>query len=403
MQSAEGNTWKSLQNYPCPHPYKHATIHSGINFLFSRSAFCQGSSFLSVLTFFQKLYAEIPIQILPRQEKRQESLKGMTAPARLCMGALLRRPERRSMNEPIPANREYKDSVFRMLYNDPETVLPLYNALNGTDYKNPQMLTVTTLENALYLGMRNDVSFLLDSRMTLYEHQSTWNPNLPLRDLFYIARLMEKYVNVRRKSLYSSTLIRLPAPRFVVFYNGLKDTEDDLLLRLSDAYERAEAEPELELIVRLININPGHNPELMKRCRTLREYSEFVARILKCTAEENSFPEAVERAVTECIREGILADFLLCQKSEVIAMSIFEYDHEEELEKLGAMEHEEGVAEGRGQAILLLLSLRGSVPGWLKEHILKETNISTLDGWIRAVGETSSIKGFLAKTGLREA
>ena len=327
----------------------------------------------------------------------------MTAPAKLCMGALLRRPERRSMNEPIPANREYKDSVFRMLYNDPETVLPLYNALNGTDYKNPQMLTVTTLENALYLGMRNDVSFLLDSRMTLYEHQSTWNPNLPLRDLFYIARLMEKYVNVHRKSLYSSTLIRLPAPRFVVFYNGLKDTEDDLLLRLSDAYERAEAEPELELIVRLININPGHNQELMKRCRTLREYSEFVARIRKCTAEENSFPEAVERAVTECIREGILADFLLCQKSEVIAMSIFEYDHEEELEKLGAMEHEEGVAEGRGQAILLLLSLRGSVPGWLKEHILKETNISTLDGWIRAVGETSSIKGFLAKTGLREA
>ena len=140
------------------------------------------------------------------------------------------------MNEPISANREYKDSVFRMLYNKPETVLPLYNALNGTDYKDPNLLTVTTMENALYLGMRNDVSFLLDSRMTLYEHQSTWNPNLPLRNLLYIARLMEKYVNIHRTSLYSSTLIRLPAPRFVVFYNGLKNTEDDILLKLSDAW-----------------------------------------------------------------------------------------------------------------------------------------------------------------------
>ena len=310
------------------------------------------------------------------------------------------------MNEPISANREYKDSVFRMLYNKPETVLPLYNALNGTDYKDPNLLTVTTMENALYLGMRNDVSFLLDSRMTLYEHQSTWNPNLPLRNLLYIARLMEKYVNIHRKSLYSSTLIRLPAPRFVVFYNGLKNTEDDILLKLSDAYEKTEAEPELELKVRLININPGHNPKLLGRCRTLREYSEFVARIRKCAAEEASFPEAVERAVTECIKEGILADFLLSQRSEVIAMSIFEYDHEEELKKLGAMEREEGreegIVEGRGQDILLLLSLRGSVPEWLRKRILIEREHPVLNDWIRAAGQTSSIEDFLKKAGLKE-
>lgn len=322
------------------------------------------------------------------------------APAGLHMAALSRRLERSlHMNEPIHANREYKDSVFRMLYNNPETVLPLYNALNGTNYHDPGQLTVTTLENALYLGMRNDVSFLLDSRMTLYEHQSTWNPNLPLRDLFYIARLLEKYVNIQRKSLYSSTLIRLPAPRFVVFYNGLQNTADDLLLKLSDAYEKVDVEPELELKVRLININPGRNPELMTRCRTLREYSEFVARIRKCAAEEASFPEAVERAVTECIREGILADFLLSQRSEVIAMSIFEYDHEEELKKLGDMK----LAEGRSQSILLLLSLRGPVPEWLKERILSETNLSVLDDWIRGAGETSSIEGFLEKAGLKDA
>ena len=121
--------------------------------------------------------------------------------------------------------------------------------------------------------------------------------------------------------------------------------------------------------------------------------------IRKCAAEEASFPEAVERAVTECIREGILADFLLSQRSEVIAMSIFEYDHEEELKKLGDMK----LAEGRSQSILLLLSLRGPVPEWLKERILSETNLSVLDDWIRGAGETSSIEGFLEKAGLKDA
>ena len=134
----------------------------------------------------------------------------------------------------------------------------------------------------------------------------------------------------------------------------------------------------------------------------LREYSEFVARIRKCAAEEASFPEAVERAVTECIKEGILADFLLSQRSEVIAMSIFEYDHEEELKKLGAMEREEGVADGRSQDILLLLSLRGSVPEWLRKRILIEREHPVLNDWIRAAGQTSSIEDFLQKTGLKE-
>ena len=116
------------------------------------------------------------------------------------------------MNEELHANRKHKDTVFRMLYSDKRAILELYNALNGTGYQNPDDLTVTTLENAVYMAMKNDVSFLLDARMTLYEHQSTWNPNMPLRDLLYIARLMEK--NVNKKSLYQSEMIKLPAPPF---------------------------------------------------------------------------------------------------------------------------------------------------------------------------------------------
>ena len=177
-----------------------------------------------------------------------------------------------TMSEELHANRKHKDTVFRMLYSDKRAILELYNALNGTDYQNPDDLTVTTLENAVYMAMKNDVSFLLDERMTLYEHQSTWNPNMPLRDLIYIARLMEK-----------------------------------------------EEEPELELKVRYLNINQGCNRELMERCRTLREYSEFVSRIRKYAVGETAIGEAVDRAVTECIKEGILADFLRGQRAERIA------------------------------------------------------------------------------------
>ena len=342
------------------------------------------------------------------------------------------------MQEQLYVNREYKDSVFRMLYREKKNLLQLYNALNGTSHTDPEELIVTTLENAIYLGMKNDVSFLLDDRMTLYEHQSTWNPNLPLRDLLYISRLLEKHVNAGNRSIYSSSLIRIPAPRFVVFYNGQRRVEDHTVLKLSDAFEKPEKDPALELRVRLVNINPGASPELMERCRTLREYSEFVARIRKHIDEEASIREAVEQAVSECIREGILAEFLRSQRSEVVAMSIFEYDHEVEMKKLTdelrenirAEEHEralaearaeveeatkklyeeakeknrtEGRAEGQTHFLLLVLDLRGAVPDWLKERIRCEKDPRLLEDWMKAAADAVSVEDFLSRTGLKES
>ena len=342
------------------------------------------------------------------------------------------------MQEQLYVNREYKDSVFRMLYREKKNLLQLYNALNGTSHTDPEKLIVTTLENAIYLGMKNDVSFLLDDRMTLYEHQSTWNPNLPLRDLLYISRLLEKHVNAGNRSIYSSSLIRIPAPRFVVFYNGQRRVEDHTVLKLSDAFEKPEKDPALELRVRLVNINPGASPELMERCRTLREYSEFVARIRKHIDEEASIREAVEQAVSECIREGILAEFLRSQRSEVVAMSIFEYDHEVEMKKLTdelretirAEEHEralaearaeveeatkklyeeakeknrtEGRAEGQTHFLLLVLDLRGAVPDWLKERIRCEKDPRLLEDWMKAAADAVSVEDFLSRTGLKES
>ena len=308
------------------------------------------------------------------------------------------------MDETLQTKRTYKDSVFRMLYSRKEELLSLYNALNGTDYQDPEQLEVTTLENAIYMNMKNDVSFLLDAEMMLYEHQSTWNPNMPLRDLIYITRLLEKYVN--RESLYASTPVRIPAPHFVVFYNGSSDVSEDVILKLSDAFEERKGshlerkEPELELKVHFLNINQGYNEELMERCRTLREYSEFVARIRRYAAGETAIEEAVDRAVTECIAEGILADFLRSQRAEVVAVSIFEYNEEEELKKFGRAEYRSGEIKGKAESVILALEMKGPVSEQMKKRIFSERDISLLEDWMRTAIEADTVEAFLVRTGL---
>ena len=308
------------------------------------------------------------------------------------------------MNETLQTKRTYKDSVFRTLYSRKEELLSLYNALNGTDYQDPEQLEVTTLENAIYMNMKNDVSFLLDAEMMLYEHQSTWNSNMPLRDLIYITRLLEKYVN--RESLYASTPVRIPAPHFVVFYNGSSDVSEDVILKLSDAFEERKGshlerkEPELELKVHFLNINQGYNEELMERCRTLREYSEFVARIRRYAAGETAIEEAVDRAVTECIAEGILADFLRSQRAEVVAVSIFEYNEEKELKKFGRAEYRSGEIKGKAESVILALEMKGPVSEQMKKRIFSERDISLLEDWMRTAIEADTVEAFLVRTGL---
>ena len=213
------------------------------------------------------------------------------------------------------------------------------------DYRDPDALNVVTLENAVYMGMKNDLAFVLEMGMYLYEHQSTYNPNIPLRDLFYIASEYQALAD--GKSLYSSGIQKIPTPKFMVFYNGLDHKVPDRMeLRLSDAYENPVDEPDLELKVTMLNINAGHNEELMNSCHVLQEYARYVARVRKYVAEM-PLDEAVERAVTECIREGILAEFLKKNRAEVVKVSIFEYDKEKEEKKLRKAEYEYGREQGR--------------------------------------------------------
>ena len=253
-------------------------------------------------------------------------------------------------NRMVKATKKYKDTIFRMLFENKENLLSLYNAMNHKNYTDADALQVVTLENAIYMGMKNDLAFILDMNLYLYEHQSTYNPNMPLRDLFYISNEYQKLVV--QKSLYSSVLQKIPAPKFVVFYNGTKEIEDVSEFRLSSAYECQTDDPDLELRVTVLNVNEGHNQELMEHCQTLKEYAQYVAKVRKYTSlGELSLEEAVECAVEECIKEGILAEFLIQNRAEVISMSIFEYNKDEEEKKLRKAEfeagREAGIEEGR--------------------------------------------------------
>ena len=257
---------------------------------------------------------------------------------------LLRKEEKnmRDTND-VTANRNYKDTIFRMLFSDKKNLLSLYNAVNGRNYTNPEELEIVTLENAIYMGMKNDLAFIVDMNLYLYEHQSTYNPNIPLRDLFYISSEYQRLVD--KKSLYISSIVKIPAPQFIVFYNGTRKTDDKQKLKLSQMYENFTGEPALELVVTMFNINEGHNKELMKQCNILEEYAKYVAKVRKY-AQNMKLEKAVNRAVDECIKEGILAEFLKVNKAEVVAVSIFEYDKEEEEKKLRRAEYEAGREEG---------------------------------------------------------
>ena len=252
-------------------------------------------------------------------------------------------------NVSLPVNRIYKDRLYKMIFNNKSELLKLYNAINGTHYDDPAMLTITTLDNAIYMTMENDLSFIIDMRLALYEQQSTVNPNLPLRFLMYIADIYSAYV--KDMNIYSSKKLQIPLPSFVIFYNDVKSQPDRTEFLLSELFRPTTDQPALELKAVMLNINKGHNQELMNACHTLRDYSEYVARIRTYSAEM-PLTDAVEKAITECIHENILRDFLLENRVEAKAMSIYEYDEEKTLRMFREEGYEDGERNGKIQATI---------------------------------------------------
>ena len=240
----------------------------------------------------------------------------------------------------LQPKRDYKSRIFTMLFSNKERLLRLYNAMSRKNYTNPELLTINTLENAIYMSMQNDLSFLIDMRLSLYEHQSTFNPNIPLRFLLYLSNLYSKMI--KGMNIYGSKKLMIPPPRFVVFYNGRDKRPDYEEYRLSDLYTIQDEDVSLELIVEVFNINKGHNKELVETCRDLQDYVEYTHRV-RTYAEKMPIEEAVEKAINECIQEGILKDFLEANRSEAIKVSIYEYNEQEHIR----MEREDAFEDGR--------------------------------------------------------
>lgn len=262
-----------------------------------------------------------------------------------------------------------------MLFSDRNELLKLYNAIDGTSYDDPDLLQVNTLENAVYMSMQNDVSFIIDMRLNLYEHQSTYSPNLPVRYLLYVADVYSDYT--KDMNLYGTKAVKLPTPRFVIFYNGQAEQPDRKELKLSELFSIPDADPSLELKAVMLNINKGHNRKLMETCRTLQDYAEYTFRVREYAAEM-PLDLAVEQAITECISEGILADFLRKNRAEAKKVSIYEYDEERHMRQTREEGMEEGYANGFSQGIEQ--GITQTVINLLKSGLLTDIQIREITG-----------------------
>jgi hypothetical protein len=256
---------------------------------------------------------------------------------------------------PFKIRRNYKDRLFIQLFNDRKVLLELYNALNGTEYTDADDMVITTIGDAIYLGMKNDCSFIIGNDLNLYEHQSTYCPNMPIRGLFYIADIYQAYISVMELNMYGKTQIKLPTPKYVVFYNGEDEHDDVEYLKLSDAFETDDSC--LEFTATMYNINMGHNAELMHRCETLNGYATLIMKIREYRKKGMSLEESTDEACRYCIENDILRDFLLKNRNEVRRVLLTEYNakHQRKLDQRDA--REEGREEGRTEGIELGIEL----------------------------------------------
>lgn len=263
------------------------------------------------------------------------------------------------MQESVTINRTYKDRLFKIIFEGKKELLSLYNALTGKNYQNPDELEINTIDDVIYMHLKNDMPFILDDWQNLFEQQSTFNPNQPLRGFFYFADLYKvKYFG---KKIYSTRLLKIPTPQYIVFYNGTTSMPDRKELRLSDAFQQPTAQPDIEVVAHMLNINYGHNKELMERCQKLKEYAQFID-IIRHYLRENkqwSNEQAISKAIDDCIQNNILRDILQKERLRVMASILSEFDEvgykemirQEAYEDAYEEGHEAGLEEGREQEL----------------------------------------------------
>ena len=250
----------------------------------------------------------------------------------------------------------HKDRLFNLLFGSEsfkENTLSLYNAINGTDYSDPDLITFNTIQNFLYMGVNNDVSFIIADTLNIYEHQSTLSSNMPVRMLNYLTRLFETFISENELSVFRENPIKLPAPKFIVFYNGEKDIEDEMIFSLSQHFD---TDADIELNVRFLNINYGHNKKLMEKCEALNDYSKLIYDIRQNKKKGMDDIQAIDNAIMELNNDSVIKPIILKNKSEVRDMMYdeeFDRIHTERLYKeMKEDSWNAGKIEGKAEGII---------------------------------------------------
>ena len=257
-------------------------------------------------------------------------------------------------------NREYKSDVISMMLQIPEYALDVYNAMNDSAYTDPDMIQIMRLENGISLSVRNDASFFISNYLNLYEHQSTYSPNAPLRFLIYLTNLLK--TTIRKRDLYSRKRVQIATPHFAVFYNGTEKRPEKEVLKLSDAFVHHTDTPEIELTVTVYNINPDNNTQLLEKSEVLRSYMIFVNRVRENlehqkkiaqnapeydeAAYEEELEVAINEAIDYCVKHHIMEEFFRENRSEVTKSMVLDYTWERREELIRAEEYEDGKREG---------------------------------------------------------
>lgn len=268
------------------------------------------------------------------------------------------------------SNREVKSSVFTTYFSDPKNAAQLYSALDGVPAA-PEDIRYTTLEGVLFMARKNDMAFMVKNKvLVISEHQSTVNNNMPLRDVIYYGRTIEKLVAA--DAIYQRKLISIPTPEFYVFYNGDESFPAEKILKLSDAYLEKNNTPMLELLVKVMNINIPTGHAILKQCRPLYEYSWFIQKIKDYTRENPDRDMAIKLAIQDCIKAGIFADFVQEHGTEAINMLFTQFNLEDARKVWYREAFEDGEEQGEVFKLIKLVYRKlqkGKTPETIAEEL----------------------------------
>lgn len=269
----------------------------------------------------------------------------------------------------MSSSREYKSDVFSMLMEDRAYALEVYNALNDSDYQNPEEVEMVKLEKGVSLSIRNDASFVIDMNVSFYEHQSTYNPNMPLRSMIYYVNTLEKWIQESEVDLFSRKRIQISTPHFVVFYNGEEKRPEYEEMRLSQSFYHAVEDLDIEVRCKVYNINPKHNQKLKEKSRVLDGYTYFVERVRYYQGKYNLLDDAVDHAIKDCIDNHVLESFFRNRRDEVKKVTQLDFTWEKREKLIRKEEYEQGFEQGglleREKAISAMIEKK-----YTKEQIL---------------------------------